>query len=81
MPETRAQEQLEDRVRLQPIRAAATYTEIVEQVLAMIEGGKIGVGDRLPSERQLAQRLNVSRSALREAMTALEVFGIVEINP
>lgn len=64
---------------LQPIRPTRIYTEIVDQILKLINRGDIASGDRLPSERQLAQQLNVSRSALREAMTALEVLGIVEI--
>ena len=64
---------------LQPIRPTRIYTEIVDQILKLINRGHIAPGDRLPSERQLAQQLNVSRSALREAMTALEVLGIVEI--
>jgi GntR family transcriptional repressor for pyruvate dehydrogenase complex len=64
---------------LQPIRPTRIYAEIVDQILKLINRGDIANGDRLPSERQLAQQLNVSRSALREAMTALEVLGIVEI--
>jgi GntR family transcriptional repressor for pyruvate dehydrogenase complex len=64
---------------LQPIRPTRIYAEIVDQILKLINRGDIAAGDRLPSERQLAQQLNVSRSALREAMTALEVLGIVEI--
>ena len=68
-------------VAIQPVRQSRIYTEIVDQVLGLIKSGNVGVGDRLPSERHLAQQLNVSRSALREAMTALEVLGIVEIKP
>jgi GntR family transcriptional repressor for pyruvate dehydrogenase complex len=64
---------------LQPIRPTRIYAEIVDKILKLINRGDIANGDKLPSERQLAQQLNVSRSALREAMTALEVLGIVEI--
>jgi DNA-binding FadR family transcriptional regulator len=71
-----ARRQFED---LQPIRPTRIYTEIVDRVLELINRGDVAVGDRLPPERQLAQQLDVSRSALREAMTALEVLGIVEI--
>jgi GntR family transcriptional regulator, transcriptional repressor for pyruvate dehydrogenase complex len=66
---------------LQPIQSTRIYAEIVDQILKMIDRGDIVRGDKLPPERQLAQQLNVSRSALREAMTALEVLGIVEIKP
>src|SRR5580658_9533540 len=68
-------------VAIQPVRQSRIYTEIVDQVLRLIKSGNVEVGDRLPSERQLAQQLSVSRSALREAMTALEVLGVVEIKP
>ncbi len=62
-----------------PIRTSRVYTEVVTQILDLVEGGQIGKGDRLPSERVLAERLQVSRSSVREAMTALEVLGAVEI--
>jgi GntR family transcriptional repressor for pyruvate dehydrogenase complex len=74
-----APQTIHDITELQPIRPTRIYAEIVDQILKLINRGDIATGDRLPSERQLAQQLNVSRSALREAMTALEVLGIVEI--
>ncbi len=40
--------------------------------------GKYGVGDRLPSERILAEQLAVGRAAVREVLSALQVLGIVE---
>lgn len=74
-----APQKIHDITELQAIRPTRIYAEIVEQILRLINRGDIAAGDRLPSERQFAQQLNVSRSALREAMTALEVLGIVEI--
>lgn len=62
-----------------PVRTSRVYTEVVTQILGLVESGQIGRGDRLPAERQLAERLQVSRSSVREAMTALEVLGVVEI--
>jgi GntR family transcriptional repressor for pyruvate dehydrogenase complex len=53
----------------------------VAQFLRLVESGELRPGDRLPAERQLAQQLGVSRSAVREAMTALEVLGAVQIKP
>ncbi len=76
-----AQKQPHDTALVQPVRQTRIYTEIVDQILTLIKNGNVGDGDRLPSERQLSQRLNVSRSALREAMTALEVLGVIEIRP
>lgn len=46
----------------------------IEQDLA---SGKIGVGDRLPSERALAEELGVGRSSIREAIRVLEAMGVV----
>ncbi|MHB8613316.1 MAG: FadR/GntR family transcriptional regulator [Candidatus Dormibacteraceae bacterium] len=62
-----------------PIRTSRVYSEVVAQILGLVESGQIGMGDQLPSERVLAERLQVSRSSVREAMTALEVLGAVEI--
>jgi DNA-binding FadR family transcriptional regulator len=45
----------------------------------MIQEGRYQAGDRLPAERELAQRLGVSRPSAREAVIALEVAGIVEV--
>ena len=66
---------------IHPVRHTRIYSEIVDRILSLIKNRDVGVGDRLPSERQLAQQFNVSRSALREAMTALEVLGVIEIRP
>jgi GntR family transcriptional repressor for pyruvate dehydrogenase complex len=52
--------------------------EIIEQVRDLITSGRMKPGDRLPAERQLAQALSVGRSAVREAIRALESLGVVE---
>jgi len=52
-----------------------------QMVLAAISSGQLGVGERLPSERQLAETLNVGRSAVREALATLEILGVVEVLP
>lgn len=46
---------------------------------AMIINGELGPGDRLPPEKELAERLGLSRSSLREAVKALEVVRILDI--
>jgi GntR family transcriptional repressor for pyruvate dehydrogenase complex len=51
----------------------------VRQILALVDSGRVSPGDRLPPERELAQEFGVSRSSVREAMTALEVLGVVVI--
>ena len=55
------------------------YVKLAESVAADILGGAYAVGDRLPSERDLAAAFGVSRQTVREAMIALEVDGLIEV--
>ena len=63
------------------IQPRRLYQEIALQVQANIEKGALPVGARLPSERELAEQLKVSRPSVREALIALEVEGVVEVRP
>lgn len=63
------------------IQSRRLYQEIALQVKAHIESGEFAVGTRLPSERELAQTMKVSRPSVREALIALEVEGLVEVRP
>lgn len=54
------------------------YLEVAQLMLARVEGGIYEPGARLPSERQLAEELGVSRPTIREALAALELQGVVE---
>ncbi|MDO5643144.1 MAG: FadR/GntR family transcriptional regulator [Paracoccus sp. (in: a-proteobacteria)] len=60
-------------------RPVRPYRQIADQILALISAQGIAPGDRLPAERDLAERLSVSRPALREALIALDVEGHVQI--
>src|SRR5437870_11325961 len=62
-----------------PIKSTRIYEEIVRQVKQMIAEGRLKSGDRLPPERDLAEKFVVSRSSVREALRALESLGLVEI--
>ncbi len=64
---------------LRPIRTKKIYEEIVDQIKALISAGNLKPGDRLPSERDLADLLQVSRTSLREALCALDMAGVIEI--
>jgi GntR family transcriptional regulator, transcriptional repressor for pyruvate dehydrogenase complex len=66
---------------LAPIKSTRIYEEIVRQVKAMIAEGRLKGGDRLPPERDLADKFVVSRTSVREALRALESLGLVEIRP
>jgi len=68
-------------MELAPIKSTRIYQEIVRQVKAMIAEGKLKGGDRLPPERDLAEKFVVSRTSVREALRALESLGLVEIRP
>ncbi|MFD7686803.1 FadR/GntR family transcriptional regulator [Streptomyces sp. NPDC051740] len=50
----------------------------IERITAMIREGELEPGERLPTERELAARLGISRSSMREAIRALTVLGVVE---
>ncbi|WP_419252184.1 FadR/GntR family transcriptional regulator [Caulobacter sp. ErkDOM-YI] len=54
------------------------YRRIADTVADAIEAGQYKLGDRLPTERELAEQFGVSRPTLREAMIALEMLGMIE---
>jgi GntR family hexuronate regulon transcriptional repressor len=54
------------------------YLQIARQIAAAIAGGRYASGDKLPSERELADDFGVSRPTIRDAMIALEFQGLVE---
>ena len=55
------------------------YVRIARRITGLMESGDFKAGEKLPSERDLATMLNVSRPSIREAMIALEVSGIIEV--
>lgn len=64
-------------VVLHPVRGHLAFEMCVEQLGSAIRLGVFRPGDRLPPERELAARLDVSRATLREAMSALRAAGFV----
>ncbi|SEQ72733.1 FadR/GntR family transcriptional regulator [Piscibacillus halophilus] len=54
------------------------YQEVLEQIRLFIEEHELSEGDRLPSERELADQLGASRSSVREALRAIELLGLIE---
>lgn len=63
---------------LRPVRGHHAFEACVEQLATAIRLGVYPLGSTLPSERDLAARLHVSRATLREAMAALRQAGLVE---
>lgn len=62
---------------LRPVRDNNVFEGTVERILQLIKLGVVAAGDRLPPERELANRLGVSRVTVREAIRALQEAGFV----
>src|SRR5688572_12467099 len=59
----------------EPVHPPTTFEETVERLGTAIRLGLLGPGTRLPSERDLAEQLSISRSTLRQALTTLVQSG------
>ncbi|MHA7280127.1 FadR/GntR family transcriptional regulator [Arthrobacter sp. MDT2-2] len=71
-----------DAANPQPLERLARprlYEQLVEQLLGYIESARLRPGDLLPAERDLAERLGVSRATLAQALVALEVLGVIDV--
>ncbi|WIY53188.1 FadR/GntR family transcriptional regulator [Devosia sp. YIM 151766] len=66
-------------MKLQAVSNRKLYIQIADQIRDQIMAGAVEAGRQLPSERELAQNLGVSRPTVREALIALEVAGLVEV--
>jgi DNA-binding FadR family transcriptional regulator len=63
---------------LRPVRAGNGFEEALEQILQVVRLGLVPGGERLPAERELAERLGISRVTLREVLKVLQDQGLVE---
>ena len=63
---------------LEPIKKTRLYEKVIAQILGLIRNGSLAPGDRLPTERELSERLDVSRTSIREALRSMEMMGYVE---
>lgn len=61
-----------------PIKSTKVYEHVVQQIKQMIIDGILKKGDKLPTERELSEQLQVSRASIREAIKSLEVIGLLE---
>lgn len=62
-----------------PVRAGRISALVADQIRTLILEGRLQQGDRLPSERELAERFGVSRVTVRDALRILEVAGLIEV--
>lgn len=65
----------------EPVQRSQLHDEVVKQLRDSIDNGNLQPGERLPSERELASALDVSRNVLREALRVLEANGLVYTKP
>ncbi|ALX49619.1 FadR/GntR family transcriptional regulator [Lentibacillus amyloliquefaciens] len=65
-------------MEVKPIKIRKTYEEISDSLINMLKSGELSPGDKLASVEQLAKSYNVSRSAVREALSGLRAIGLVE---
>jgi GntR family transcriptional repressor for pyruvate dehydrogenase complex len=63
----------------EPVATRRTFEEAVEQIAEKVRAGELHEGDRLPSERELAAQMRISRPTLREAVKALVAAGVLEV--
>ncbi|MFD3356669.1 FadR/GntR family transcriptional regulator [Streptomyces fradiae] len=75
-----AREPASDRLTpvLRPVRAGNGFEEALEQILQVVRLGLVPAGGRLPAERELAERMGISRVTLREVLKVLQEQGLVE---
>ena len=66
------------RTSLRAVEKKRAYEDIVQQVLGLIENGKLKRGDQLPSERELTEAFKVSRTTVREAIRTLESMKLLQ---
>jgi len=66
-------------LELRKIKPKKIYEEVAEILYEKIRAGELQPGDRLDSVEQLAEQLQVSRSAIREALSALKAMGLIEM--
>ncbi len=63
----------------EPVATRRTFEEAVEQIAERVKAGDLHEGDRLPSERELAAQMRISRPTLREAIKVLAEAGVLEV--
>ncbi|MDK2879305.1 MAG: GntR family transcriptional regulator, transcriptional repressor for pyruvate dehydrogenase complex [Thermoanaerobacteraceae bacterium] len=64
-------------MKIIPIKRTTLADEVVEQIKRMIVDGEVKRGEKLPAERELAERFSVGRPTIREALKALVALGIL----
>src|SRR5215813_8628810 len=61
------------------VRRVGLTEQLIEKLESLVLKGVLSPGEQLPSERQLANLLSVSRASLRQALKVLQVMGVLEV--
>jgi len=70
-----------EKVLYKPLQSSKVFERVAEQIEQRILSGELHSGDRLPTERELGEQFQVSRTAVREAMKTLAQKGLVDMRP
>lgn len=73
------EEKTVEKVKLRKINRTRFFEQVVDQIRVLIESGEVLVGERLPTESELSEQLNIGRSSIREALRVLETEGLIEV--
>ena len=68
-------------MKFREITPVRLYENVIEQIMNLIKNNKLKPGDKLPPERELAEKLSISRGSLREAFRVLESRGLIKSKP
>jgi len=68
-------------IALEPIERMTVSEEIIKKLIDLINSGALRPGDKLPSEREMMEQLQVSRASIREALRSLSLAGLLETHP
>jgi GntR family transcriptional repressor for pyruvate dehydrogenase complex len=67
------------KIRLPPLRTPPLKEQVIHELMRLVKDGALAPGDRIPTERELSERLAVSRGTVREAVQFLQALGVLEI--
>ncbi|MBC7083655.1 MAG: FadR family transcriptional regulator [Firmicutes bacterium] len=66
---------------MDPIKRVSLYEQVILAIQQMLRNGEVKVGERSPTETELAANLGVSRNSVREALKVLAMAGVIESTP
>jgi len=68
-------------MKFREITPVRLYESAIEQIIGLVKRSELKPGDKLPSERELAEKFSISRGSLREAFRVLESKGLIKSKP